>query len=167
MPRSTSWWQSPVHWSAGERLSVLVVKVNHLVDSDTQLLKNRQFVVAMAAAIKQSRTAADETLILLGPLDYLYVARALFHLVASAIAALTAFSSYFTASSPAFPEIVTWPCHAWMCELRWLPLPPQLPKPWFSNSAINSRTFLDIRSRSLYCSFGVAFRTQPLVCREH
>lgn len=65
----------------GERLSILFVKINHLVDGCTQLLKNRPLVVAMATAVKQSGTTADETSIFPGPLNNLDVTRAIFHLV--------------------------------------------------------------------------------------
>ena len=65
----------------GERLSILFVKINHLVDGSTQLLKNRPLVVAMATAIKQSGTTTDETSIFLRPLKKLNLTRAIFHLV--------------------------------------------------------------------------------------
>src|SRR3990170_275258 len=82
------------------------IQLKCLVYQFAGLGKHFFLVAAMAAAVKQTRTASDETLVLVGPFHNLGVPRALFHLFASSMAARTAFSWYRLASSPGLRERV-------------------------------------------------------------
>jgi hypothetical protein len=73
-----------------QRLSVLPVEIDGLVNDLTQLGEHLPLVIAVTAAKDQTRGSADIALILLGPLDDLYVSGAVFHSEASSIARRTA-----------------------------------------------------------------------------
>jgi hypothetical protein len=47
-----------------QRLIILLVEMDGVIHSYTQLLENRLLVIGVGPAVKQSRTTADETVVL-------------------------------------------------------------------------------------------------------
>lgn len=97
--------------AAGEGLrqgfAVVLQCFNRLFNEFAEFGEHLLGVLAMAAAVKQLWTTADEATVFIGPLDDFYVSVAFPHCFTSLMASETAFSRYRFASSPSFPAIVT------------------------------------------------------------
>lgn len=87
-----------------QRLAAVLVQGNRFIDKLTKLGENLLFVIAMTAAIKKPGTTADKTLVFVRPFHNFYVMIFFVHFFDSSIAASTALSWYFLASSPCLPE---------------------------------------------------------------
>jgi hypothetical protein len=67
-----------------------MVQLDGVFNDSTQLVEHSFLVFAVTASVDQAGRAPDIAFVLVGPLDDLYVSRAVLHLLASRIANCTA-----------------------------------------------------------------------------
>jgi hypothetical protein len=66
--------------------ALAAVQLDGVFDNSTQFIKYDLLVVTVTASVDQARRTANIAMVVVGPLDDLYVSRAVFHLFDSSIA---------------------------------------------------------------------------------